>query len=489
MAAVIPGGLEGYDDASSDDGFDFGGKDYHHNSKEPYNSTSNNNNDTNLTATKTDGSLEDYNFDLDIKEIIDESDIEVLAESVTSGCISVNHNLMSCYGWSLATYAASRANPKVLRWLFEHSGKIGSSNNREPITGFLALSQIQPEHVTSQQIVETAQLLLDQGDDIGKPQSQMKTPLMLAASEGNLPLTKFLIDHKAELDKTDSQLWTALMYGSDGGHGDVVRTLLEAGASPHQISAQGHTAADIAAIQNNYELQEVLQKFSSLTQLSWKRDDAKKPKNREMANILSGLNLDEYQDTFEEHNIGISEFLVISEEEMIQMGIAEIGSRKRLLEGQVQAHKRAWSKQSLPLPPLTDQINGLRLTCPEAGAILYNIDSHLQYLAASVSYIRLQVRDHGPRLLKAGSDLISPSDLRTILNKCRLQADRFDRECAALRSELYLREPSGSPANLENIEKRNLGVEKGWKLGVVSASVFLSGLAVLVHFRHNLLFF
>eukprot|EP00088_Acartia_fossae_P007273 TRINITY_DN13396_c0_g1_i11.p1 TRINITY_DN13396_c0_g1~~TRINITY_DN13396_c0_g1_i11.p1 ORF type:complete len:442 (-),score=80.99 TRINITY_DN13396_c0_g1_i11:184-1509(-) len=441
MAAVIPGGLEGYDDASSDDGFDFGGKDYHHNSKEPYNSTSNNNNDTNLTATKTDGSLEDYNFDLDIKEIIDESDIEVLAESVTSGCISVNHNLMSCYGWSLATYAASRANPKVLRWLFEHSGKIGSSNNREPITGFLALSQIQPEHVTSQQIVETAQLLLDQGDDIGKPQSQMKTPLMLAASEGNLPLTKFLIDHKAELDKTDSQLWTALMYGSDGGHGDVVRTLLEAGASPHQISAQGHTAADIAAIQNNYELQEVLQKFSSLTQLSWKRDDAKKPKNREMANILSGLNLDEYQDTFEEHNIGISEFLVI------------------------------------------------RLTCPEAGAILYNIDSHLQYLAASVSYIRLQVRDHGPRLLKAGSDLISPSDLRTILNKCRLQADRFDRECAALRSELYLREPSGSPANLENIEKRNLGVEKGWKLGVVSASVFLSGLAVLVHFRHNLLFF
>ena len=28
------------------------------------------------------------------------------------------------------------------------------------------------------------------------------------------------------------------MYGSDGGHGDVVRTLLEAGASPHQISAQ-----------------------------------------------------------------------------------------------------------------------------------------------------------------------------------------------------------------------------------------------------------
>ena len=42
-------------------------------------------------------------------------------------------------------------------------------------------------------------------------------------------------------------------------------------------------------------LKEVLQKFSSFTQLNWKRDDGKKAKNREMANILSGLDLDEYQ--------------------------------------------------------------------------------------------------------------------------------------------------------------------------------------------------
>ena len=42
------------------------------------------------------------------------------------------------------------------------------------------------------------------------------------------------------------------------------------------------------------------------------------------------------------------------------IGIAEVGARKRLLEGQAQVHKRTWSKQSVPCVSLQDGIDGLR---------------------------------------------------------------------------------------------------------------------------------
>ena len=45
------------------------------------------------------------------------------------------------------------------------------------------------------------------------------------------------------------------MHAADGGHGQTARTLLEAGAHPDVISYEGHTAADLAAIQSHSALQ------------------------------------------------------------------------------------------------------------------------------------------------------------------------------------------------------------------------------------------
>ena len=46
---------------------------------------------------------------------------------------------------------------------------------------------------------------------------------------------------------------------------------------------------------------------------------------------------------------------------MMDIGITQIGARKRLLEGQRQAHIKPWSKESLPLPNIDGQIEVLRL--------------------------------------------------------------------------------------------------------------------------------
>ena len=53
----------------------------------------------------------------------------------------------------------------------------------------------------------------------------------------------------------------------------------------------------------------------------------------------------------------------------------------------------------------------VRLTCPETGAILATMEEHMKYLKASVAYIRLQLRDHGPRFIKENNNILLKSIL------------------------------------------------------------------------------
>jgi len=388
-----------------------------------------------LTAKSSD----DGEYDVDIKELLDTDDVGLLQEAVDEGAFDVNHRLKCCYGWSLALYAASLARSSLLKLLIERGGKI-SSDGQEPISGFLALSTFD-HHSSPQLILETCELLIQAGDDPEKRQSQLKTPLMLASSYGNTCLVTYLIEIKVNLDSTDSQGWTALMHAADGGHGQTARTLLEAGAHPDVISYEGYTAADLAAIQSHFALQEVIQKLSKKPKLDWTKSVAHKARNEEMASVLSGLDLEILQDLFESHNIGLAEFLTISETEMMDIGITQIGARKRLLEGQRQAHIKPWSKESLPLPNIDGQIEVLRLTCSDADSILKNTAEHLRLLKASVAYIRLQLKHHAPRLLKAGSDMVPPYTLFSTLEECRIRLASLQRECSLLSSEIYLQNP------------------------------------------------
>ena len=50
-----------------------------------------------------------------------------------------------------------------------------------------------------------------------------------------------------------------------------------------------------------------------------------------------------------------------SETDLIELGIDSIGVRKRILEGQVETHKRIWEKQSLHSVSFMDKLAGLRL--------------------------------------------------------------------------------------------------------------------------------
>ena len=50
-----------------------------------------------------------------------------------------------------------------------------------------------------------------------------------------------------------------------------------------------------------------------------------------------------------------------SETDLTELGIESIGVRKRILEGQVETHKKIWEKQSLHSLSFMDKLAGLRL--------------------------------------------------------------------------------------------------------------------------------
>jgi len=181
MPNYLPGGYEDSDETDSDDDLF---------------STRYNNNDVKIPEAQTDeswlegrlhkkaesgnGKGPPHEYDPDILEILDTGDMDLMDHLVTGGGLSVNHSLKSHNGWSLALYAAGRADHHVLSWLVERGGQLESIGD-EPCSGFQALSAIQPHEAKEEDILHTAQIILETGEDVNSMQSQLKTPLMIAA--------------------------------------------------------------------------------------------------------------------------------------------------------------------------------------------------------------------------------------------------------------------------------------------------------------------
>ena len=117
--------------------------------------------------------------------------------------------------------------------------------------------------------VEAVKLLLDHGSFVnGTDQFQEQTALMWASAEGHVDVVKALLAAGADpnLKGRVTQItqrkhadhpsggFTALMFAARNGHKDVVRVLMEAKADPALTNADGLTAANIAIINDRFDL-------------------------------------------------------------------------------------------------------------------------------------------------------------------------------------------------------------------------------------------
>ena len=96
--------------------------------------------------------------------------------------------------------------------------------------------------------LEQVENCLSQGAEIDAKNDYSLTPLILAASEGHLPVVQYLIEHRAEVNARSYNYGsTALMLAAENGHFPVVQYLVEQGAEVNAKNDYGWTALIWAA--------------------------------------------------------------------------------------------------------------------------------------------------------------------------------------------------------------------------------------------------
>eukprot|EP01061_Rhynchopus_euleeides_P047658 TRINITY_DN9695_c0_g1_i1.p1 TRINITY_DN9695_c0_g1~~TRINITY_DN9695_c0_g1_i1.p1 ORF type:complete len:337 (+),score=107.07 TRINITY_DN9695_c0_g1_i1:159-1169(+) len=91
------------------------------------------------------------------------------------------------------------------------------------------------------------QWLLDAGISPDVPDSQGRTPLMLATRAGQMRVVRLLLDSKACLHATGPSRWTCLMEAACSGMAEISRELIRRGADVHASDAKGWTSLMLAA--------------------------------------------------------------------------------------------------------------------------------------------------------------------------------------------------------------------------------------------------
>ncbi|ROT75466.1 Ankyrin repeat family A protein 2 [Penaeus vannamei] len=73
------------------------------------------------------------------------------------------------------------------------------------------------------------------------------SPIMWAASYGQLPTVRLLIQNRAKVDMEGEDGETALLLSSANGHHEIVKLLISCGANPNHVDHMGNTALMYAA--------------------------------------------------------------------------------------------------------------------------------------------------------------------------------------------------------------------------------------------------
>jgi len=153
-------------------------------------------------------------------------------------------------------YAASGGHYEIAQRLIEEGAtfKTWPEGCMPPLTGAIAFKDV-PEH---QGQIRVAELLIGLGAPVDGETADGVTALMAAAASGSEKLVRRYLDLKADVNRRARDGRTPLLCAAGFARDEVadeeqqlalriVKRLLEAGADPNAINADGKTAYDIAS--------------------------------------------------------------------------------------------------------------------------------------------------------------------------------------------------------------------------------------------------
>ena len=395
----------------------------------------------------------------DLTQSVEAGDLETVRQLLEGEAVPVNTNL-AVWSWGELTpagLAALHAQHEVLQFLLERGANCAGE-------GFLLLATAGWEGPEGdhEKLINCAELInkLD-NEDLNMRQSQGQTPLMIASKNGNRPLVRWMIEHGAKLDLLDRMFWSALMFSVDSGHGDVARLLLDSGADPNLVNKNGQTAADLAAIRerDGGGLQDIIRSFTEVEGREVEKQNNYSIREvTHMEKALTNAGLSHLYQHIVNHKIDLETFLLLREEDMMRLGVEEVGDVKRLLICQAELHKEEWRSCSLPSLTAQKGWEGLMINMVTAINMVANISQHARLMDKNVQYIRQQLNDHNQRLLSTGSDLVSPEKLQQQLKAASSHIGNLRMEVNSLSKQLSKFKVSKEPSPNRYLTIKNFGI-------------------------------
>jgi hypothetical protein len=111
--------------------------------------------------------------------------------------------------------------------------------------------------------------------------------------------------------------------------------------------------------------------------------------------------------------VSLEQFLTLTERDLREMGVDEVGVRKRLLDAVASVHKKDWQRASLPKITPRDKQAGIYVNCPDCVAMVASVREHAVLLGATADFLRGQIEEH-PELLSLGQDVAGSDRLATL---------------------------------------------------------------------------
>ncbi|KAI1323611.1 hypothetical protein F5Y16DRAFT_383366 [Xylariaceae sp. FL0255] len=183
-----------------------------------------------------------------------DNETPALIKAAESGNVAVVEELLAHHadanirtraGQTALFAACVKGHNKVIATLLNGGADVDGTDKegRSPLL-FLAADK----QTKAKWTIETLKILRDRGADLEVRDDQTRrTPLLWAATNGNVGLTRFLLESHANVAATNKRDRTALHLAAESNHEEVVRLLLAHGANPQATSDGGWTPLHNAA--------------------------------------------------------------------------------------------------------------------------------------------------------------------------------------------------------------------------------------------------
>ncbi|XP_018322507.1 ankyrin repeat, SAM and basic leucine zipper domain-containing protein 1-like [Agrilus planipennis] len=263
--------------------------------------------------------------------------------------------------WNLIMLAASTGAVAIVQELINRGADV--SCNRDKYTTLMAACSCPSSTAPYEKSAQIAKLLVEHGADVNAISRKRMTPLMYAASNGNVEIVQQLLP-LCDKDAEDNQGWTALFWAVNDNHAEVVKVLLEAGLNPEKNDIRSNSLLHYATMNDADDIKELLptkQQIQTVEDVfknssyNFEEEFENLKENerpiffRDVCVMLYGMRCEQLINIFSKRNVDLLTFVTLNEKKLQDLDVILPYQRKKVMIGLYKFHKYPYRAKSIPI--------------------------------------------------------------------------------------------------------------------------------------------